>query len=181
MMQTDVAHVPPQGRPYTGLAAMALLFVVLGIWHQLALRPYTGEFLPAPGPGGWEKVDMTADSWRPVFRGIDEERLERWRDANGAVVDRYTGLYRRQMQGREFSGYHNLPLGEGETNGWRYAGSFHVDEREFISPRVAQVVYAVHALASFRAPRSEVRVLRSACHPDCQSADRRLSEWADES
>jgi exosortase A len=165
--------------PMAGLVATAIVAIAFTSWHRLAIRPYAGEWAVASAPDGWQEAPEAPLAWQPQFAGIDSQRLERWEASDSGSVDRYVGLYRFQTQGKEFSGYANRPRGAEEPVNSRFAQAYRVDGAAYSSAGIAQLVYAVRALVNLRAPASQVQVLRSDCEPDCEAAERRLSEWRD--
>lgn len=162
-----------------GVVSTLLVVAVFAGWHRLATRPYQGEWAVPPVSSGWQQTGEVEGGWRPVFAGTDAERIEHWSKQGEGAVDRYLGFYRRQTQGLEFSAYGNLPRGAESSGDWRFVERYKVSRSEHRSPRLAQLQYALRALVMFRAPLSEVQVLRSRCLPDCEAAEAYLAEWTE--
>lgn len=174
-------YVPAKVSPRWGAKAGILMLISLvagfAVWNRLASRPFTGNWPADVVPDGWFPAPTHDGLWKPRFEGVDSEQVGIWQDGKGNSVERYVGLYRRQLQGKELSDVLNAPYGRQSPDGWQFDVRYSIDGREFQSPSYAQLWYALRALSSFRAPPSVVRVLRSSCEPDCIAAEHQLRRW----
>jgi hypothetical protein len=154
---------------------MAVSAVVAG-WHVLALRPTKETASAIVAPPGWEVHPMQIDTWHPEFAGVDRESWFAFGRGDGSQVVAYAGFYRRQYQGKEFSGYSNNIRGNAAPDSPIWVG-YDVSGRRFLHPAIAQMWYALKSMTALRAPPSQVLVLRAVCQNECSSAGKWLDDF----
>jgi exosortase len=173
---------------------------LFALWHALATRPDASRLAMPPPPGGWSIRGDPDRTWMPRLVGVDDSDQLLYRRADGAVVDAYFGLYRRQGQDKEFSAFGNdlypgaraldqealtiagtpYVLRRFQTDAGEealVAASYRVGSKAFSQPVKAQFWYATVAMRQLRAPPSQVVLLRAACAPDCAFARHVLRGW----
>jgi hypothetical protein len=157
---------------------------------------------PAPAQR-WRAISAPRSTWSPVQLGADLE--QRWSFGSDAgEVEIYGAWYRRQAQRKKLGGFANRPAGTARlleeypvsVQGRAFAArrvaeadgqqallwlQYRIGDRRFVSATRAQLWYSAYALGTFRSPPSSVRVLRTACRPDCAAATTVLTQFVEQS
>jgi exosortase len=157
---------------------------------------------PAPAADRWRLAAAPRSDWAPVQVGADLERRWRFAGADGDV-EVYGAWYRRQAQRKKLGGFVNRPAGDAtlleqyavSVDGRPFAAQrveaggkqallwlqYRIADKAFASATRAQLWYSAYALGTFRSPPSSVRVLRTACDPDCAAATEVLTRFVEQS
>lgn len=144
----------------------------------------------------WRRVPTSSADWAPVQQGADREFRYR---LDGDVVELYGADYHEQRLGKKLGGEANRPQGAAEViekvtveegdspftvlrvdEAGRHSlllVTYRVAEREFAAATRAQLWYSWLSLRSLRSVSSSIRVLRSRCIPDCETARAALEHF----
>jgi exosortase len=153
-----------------------------------------------PGRGDWSgPLEAPEASWRPVFVGSHDERRGTYNDAAGRSIEAVAIGYPTQA-GRELVAQGNSLVGNGgltpltaelvDGGGKSYREDLVVDGHglqsviwsfydvgglTFVTPKLAQLWYGVHALAT--PPYSALFAFRTACSSSCAEARSALGDF----
>jgi exosortase len=197
---------PPSGARAVPARGLALAAAALAI---PAIAPLADANIATVGAARAHALPVRVADWEraqpagpiggaPTFRDADVGEQATF-TRGGAAVQAFSAVYLEQSQGRELTGFHNQPLGDGfrqatpfalTTDGqwleveahdaararWLVRLSYRIDAASFTSPRRAQIAYALGSLT--HDPLSSALVLRAPCAADCADARRNLEEFA---
>lgn len=106
-----VAQAARQGQALSpSLVALAVLAIAAAppLWSRIVRAQGTAALPPIarmPDVPGWSRVPETGTVWRPRFDGADRLVIDRYRDADGRLVDFAIAVYSWQGEGRTLVGY----------------------------------------------------------------------------
>lgn len=191
------------------IAAIVLGSLLPAAWYYAERSGAAGGANAAPdsasAPATWASTSSDSADWRPVFEGLDGERIEAFVVGDARVV-RYTAWYLRERQDHELINERNrlegpeswrkvrsLPgadrlacVAEGRcatlvTRGedgrfWLVAYRYRVGSVSTPRAIVAKLALGMQRFVG-TAPRSSVDAWASVCNVDCASAASRLETW----
>ena len=172
-------------------AGVAGVLVVVGGLQWLSAGP--AHAVIAPGVTAWPEAPP-ANDWKPVVAGADDQRVTAYVSPEGQLLERREYQFLSQTHKKELGNYGNdyfgglrvlatrralvgprpmvlHEVGDGRGSKWLVAASYSVGGRHFATPLPAQIHYAGLSLRNLRSEAASVTLWRTACNPDCRSAE----------